>query len=134
MNRAHMDAAGVAAVTAAAAALVAARHILDKGLPCAPKHVMHKHGGQIERIDSIGHLVGKPVGNRSTDYWFVTGRVKWSDGTFRDNVQIDPTSMCYEDDAGRAEIHAVSGAIMDYLLVNGEFREDGSWFATKRST
>jgi hypothetical protein len=102
--------------------------------PFKPKHLLHRHGGRITAIYSMRHQVNKPRDGRSLDGWWYIGDVEWSDGTKSAMHPIDPPCLCYEDDAGHAEVVQLGDAMMNYLREHGEWRraKPEGWYANDR--
>jgi hypothetical protein len=107
-------------------------------LPFNPQHLVHRHGGKITAIHSMRHQANKARDGRSLDGWWYVGDVEWHDGTKSTNHPIDPHCLCYETDAGREEVGALSELMMEYLAEHGEWCDSKSkhegWYAyrTKR--
>ena len=109
-------------------------------LPFDPQHILHKHGGRITRIVSIGHETDRPQDGYSRDFWFYNGCVTWGDGSGNPAKvgHIYPYDLCADGDEGLAEINAISELMMQYLADHGSWdpvvkgKAINGWFATNR--
>jgi hypothetical protein len=106
-------------------------------LPYTPTHLIHRHGGTILEVLSIGHRVATPAGGRSRDAWFYVCRISWDDGsgdTSRE-WEVPPICVCYLGDEGHAEVCALNELLGAYLLEHGKWNEASpqGWYANDRS-
>lgn len=91
--------------------------------PFEPKALLHRQGGRIASLRRIEHVTED---GRAT--WFFIGTVDWFDGAGSGKeVDISPTSLVTEDDAGKAERDLAMEALSAYLLEHGQWGEQGHW-------
>lgn len=105
-------------------------------LPFKPAAILHRHGGTITEITSIGHEVSKPQGGHSTDVWFYVGKVRWDGTDAERSTEIEPWALCTDTPAGHAEISQLGELLMTYLRERGHWNDVGphkGWYATGRS-
>jgi hypothetical protein len=81
-------------------------------------HTMHKSGGRVTTIHSVGHETYKGVAT-----WHFVGDVTWSDGTASKNVEIAPWALCYDSvhPGAREELNAVMEKMNSYLAEQGKW-------------
>ncbi|MEO6588959.1 MAG: hypothetical protein ABIP06_06495 [Pyrinomonadaceae bacterium] len=108
--------------------------------PYIPKRIFVR-GGKLVEITGISHTLDRPQDGYSRDYWYYLGRTQWSDNGKTDEKprHVYPYDLCYDEDAeveSKAEINALSKAMMDYLRKHGTWCDGKSkhegWYATKR--
>ena len=82
------------------------------------KHLLHKHGGRIIAIHSVGHSTHKKVAQ-----WFYIGDVEWKDGGKSVGTEIPPWAVCFDHDIPEAcaEYTTVVNKLNAYLVDNGEW-------------
>lgn len=91
--------------------------------PFEPKALLHRHGGRIASLLRIEHVT---EGGRAT--WFFVGTVAWFEGTNTgQEVDISPTSLVTDDDAGKVEWDLAMDALSAYLIEHGQWGEQGHW-------
>jgi hypothetical protein len=107
--------------------------------PIDLKHLQHKHGGRITRIERIAHELAQPEDGRSRDVWFFVGDPEWRDGGKSQAIEIAPWALCADHDnpEAKAELDAVLEALNDYLHKHGQWRNEGKvqgWIAYREQS
>lgn len=83
--------------------------------------ILHRGGGVITSISAIAHDTYKKVAS-----WHFIGNVKWQDGSASQELQIHPSSVCYDDTIqdSKIKVHGLMDELTDYLNHHGTWHDD----------
>lgn len=83
-------------------------------------HLMHKHGGRITAIHSIGHSTDNGVA-----YWYFKGDVVWPKGKPSTSIEIAPWAICIDANhpGAKIEVDELMAKMNDYLAKQGKWHE-----------